>query len=145
MQQAEGTVVSSGDGVALVEVNASTCARCAAGKGCGAGVFGQSTRTRQLEARLERGVVVQPGDQVRLSLADDSVLRAAGVVYGWPLVGALLSAAVANLVFSMGDAGAVLMALAGLGSGIVVARWHAGRQECLSRFTPVVRAVDGRF
>ena len=120
---------------AVVEVAAGfSCARCAAGKGCGAGIFGRRGQSR-IEAALPAGHTVEPGDIVKIALLPRQMLRAAGIVYGWPLVGAALGAA---LGFGLGDTAAVLSALAGLAAGLGIARWRLRRSGCLAEFTPEV-------
>ena len=75
---------------AIVEVDLSTaCPRCAAGKGCGAGLLVGSSRLRQVEAAIGPGMVLAEGDSVEISLASSNLLQAALIVYGLPLFGAI--------------------------------------------------------
>ncbi len=127
---------------AVVEVAESfRCARCASGRGCGAGVFATGG-PRQVEALLLPGVTVGTGDEVRLELAPDNVLRAAGIVYGLPLLGAGIGAAMAWGA-GAGDAGASLLALLGLGAGFLLGRRRLSQASCLRRFTPTITARVG--
>ena len=140
MQSQQGTVIaleSGADGTrALVEVDIATvCPRCAAGKGCGAGLG--LKRNRQVEVRVPSGARIDTGDTVELALAPNNVLRAAVIVYGWPLTGAAAAAALAYLA-GLNDAGAALSAVAGLGAGLVLARRRL--RGCLRDFTPEVIA-----
>ncbi len=113
---------------AVVEVaTAIGCARCAAGKGCGAGILGGSRR--RVEAHIAAGIDVHEGDEVSLSLAPRHLLNAALIVYGLPLGGALLGAAVAYSL-GFGDLYAALAGLAGIAAGIVIARHRAARDQC---------------
>ena len=140
MQSQQGTVVALESGAdgrrALVEVDmASACARCAAGKGCGAGL--SLTRNRRVEARVPPGAEIHAGDTVELTLAPNNVLRAAGIVYGLPLAAAASGAALAYLV-GYGDPAAALAAVAGLAVGLVLAKRRL--RGCLKDFTPEVVA-----
>ena len=140
MQSQQGTVIaleSRADGPrALVEVDmAAVCARCAAGKGCGAGLG--RTRNRCVEARVPPGVEIRAGDSVQLALAPGTALRAAGLVYGLPLAAAACGAALAYLL-GFGDPAAALAAVVGLFAGLVLAR--ARLRGCLKHFTPEVVA-----
>ena len=140
MQTTQGRVLSVADGCARVEIEpTAACARCAAGKGCGAGLAGLSQGTRQVNAGLAPGVRVQTGDRVELSLLPARLLRAAGIVYGLPLAGALLAAGAAGLA-GLGELRAVPAALAGLVAGYLFARARVRRQACLREFTPLVTA-----
>lgn len=123
---------------AVVEVARSPgCARCAAGKGCGAALTGADSQPRRLEALLAAGLDLDEGDEVCIELAPHNVLRAAMIVYGLPLCGAVSGAAVAYLA-GAGDLGAACAALAGLGAGLVAGRHRLRQATCLQQFTPVV-------
>jgi sigma-E factor negative regulatory protein RseC len=125
---------------ALVDVDAQeVCPRCAAGRGCGAGIFSGRQKTRRVEARIAPGLDLHEGDTVQIELAPPNVLRAAAIVYGLPLSGAAIAAAIAYLA-GLGDAGAAALALLGLVAGLYVGRRRLDRQACLAQFTPIVAA-----
>ena len=140
MQTPTGTIVSLTDRAgslrAVIEVDAAaTCPRCAAGKGCGAGILDAGRRTKRVEAVIDPGMRLGEGDHVQLTLAPHSVLRASIIVYGVPLLGAVAGATVAY-GFSLGDPAAALAALAGIGAGMLVGRRKLRRKECLREFIP---------
>lgn len=142
MQNPKGKIVSLVDSAtgmcAVVDVDlAVVCPRCAAGKGCGAGLFGAGSGNRQVEASIRPGLKVAEGDVVEIGLAPDNLLHAAIIVYGLPLLGALVAAGLAY-GFSLGDAAAALAALAGLSAGLVAGRWRLSQTSCLQRFVPTV-------
>lgn len=144
MYEPQGRVISlSGrdtDRHALVDVDATVfCSRCREGKGCGAGLFGQSERQRRVEVEIPAGVDIEPGDLVSISLAPRNVLRAAAIVYGWPLLGAAAGAMLAY-AGSYGDAAAAASALAGLAGGAMLVRYRLRQQRCLRQFTPRIIA-----
>lgn len=124
----------------VVEVAASVrCARCASGKGCGAGLLGGDQRPRRVDALIARHLVLDEGDHVIVELAPNNLLRASALVYGLPLLGAVLGAGGAWLS-GAGDLGAALAALAGAGAGMLIGRLRLQNNECLRAFTPVVTA-----
>ena len=142
METPTGTIVSitdrGGDVRAVIEVDvAAACPRCAAGKGCGAGILGAGRGIRQVEVVIDPGSHLSEGDQVQLTLAPDSILRASVIVYGVPLLGAVAGAAAAYGL-SLGDLGAAIATLAGLGAGLMFSRRHLNRSDCLREFTPTV-------
>lgn len=146
MDNPKGRVVSlvdSADGVrAIVNVDvAVACPRCAAGKGCGAGLLTGSGGDRQVEATIRSGLDIAENDVVEISLAPDNLLRAAVIVYGLPMFGAVAAAAIAY-VLSLGDAAAAVAALSGLGLGLAVSRWRLRRTACLRRFIPSVERLS---
>ena len=65
------------------------------------------------------------------------MLRAAVLVYGYPLLGGVL-AALAALRFELGDVAAALSALTGLIAGMAIAKNQLRSSQCLREFTPVV-------
>jgi sigma-E factor negative regulatory protein RseC len=144
MKNLEGQVVSVAvdalGSVATVEVTAAVaCARCNAGKGCGGGLLIGQSRERQMSARVAADLSLQRGDRVNVLLESRHLLRAAVIVYGYPLLGGVLAAAVA-LLLGLSDATAAIAALTGLVAGIVVARIRVRESHCLRELTPVVTA-----
>ena len=122
----------------IVEVESVVvCERCESGKGCGAGLLGQSKGDRRVAATVAENLEVRNGDLVSIELAPRNVLRAAIVVYGYPLSGAVLAAFVAYAA-ELGDIAAALAALSGLVAGILVAKFRLQKTRCLRDFTPVV-------
>ena len=144
MEQATGHVIALESGSASlhaeVEVSAVVaCARCAAGRGCGAGLLGASEKKRRVQALIAAGVDVQEGDAVRIELSDRQLLRASWLVYGLPLVAAVTATGMAYF-FGLDDSYAVIAAVAGLAVGLLVARRQLSSAACLYRFTPTIVA-----
>ena len=113
------------------------CARCAAGKGCGADIVSGDARPRNVEARLAPGLELREGDRVRIELAPDGILQASLIAYGLPLAGAVLGAGAAYLA-GVGDLAGVLAVLTGGGAGVLAARGRLRRSPCRDRLTPIV-------
>ena len=142
MADPQGTIIEiirDGRGVrAIVAVEvAAVCSRCASGRGCGAGIFTARQGVRRLEVVLPDGGDLAEGDVVNIELAPGNVLRAALVVYGLPLAGAVAGAALAYAV-ALGDAGAAAAALGGLAAGATAGRHRVRDDSCLARFTPAL-------
>lgn len=123
---------------AVVEVAAAPgCARCASGKGCGAGVLAGDERPRSVEALIGHGLAVREGDTVTIRLAPKNLLRAALIVYGLPLTGAIVASAAAWQL-GASDPAAAAMALVGACVGLLIGRLRLRRARCLRDFTPMV-------
>jgi len=142
MDSPQGKILSFVDDApgrrAMVDVGASAaCPRCAAGKGCGAGLFATQNERRCLEALIPDGLHCAVGDIVEVSLTTDNVFRAALVVYGLPMSGAIVAAAIA-FALALTDSAAVAVALGGLMLGLAIARQHLNRLACLRRFVPTI-------
>ena len=142
MQNPYGRVISVNDDasgkMAVVDVESVVaCERCASGKGCGAGLFGSRPGDRQVQAAIAKGLDIRNGDVVSLMLEPRNVLRAAFIVYGLPLAGAVSAVTIA-FTAGLDDVTAVFMALGGLFAGIWMAKFRLQRARCLRDFTPVV-------
>jgi sigma-E factor negative regulatory protein RseC len=137
------TVLSVAGNEALVEVtDRNVCPRCAAGNGCGAGIFGVDKDPVSLTVRIDDGVRIATGDQVRLSLAPADLVRASIYAYGAPLAGLLLAAGLAYwLVDPLGDLMAALVSISGLLGGGVAGRILAHRHACVSRISPSIAGL----
>src|SRR5690606_9863882 len=111
--------------------------RCAAGRGCGAGLL-QKGRTRTFEARVPADLHLEPGDIVRLELKPDHLLQAASLAYGVPLLGIMLGVGAASgLADADNEPLAIACGLLGLVAGVVAGRRALRREECLQNVTPV--------
>ncbi len=142
MQNPQGQIVSvSADESgtrAIVEVDSAVvCERCESGKGCGAGLLGRQPGDKRVEALVAENLSVQSGDLVSITLAPRNILRAAVIVYGYPLSGAVL-AAVAAFGMGLGDVSGAISALVGLFAGILIAKVRLKNTRCLRDFTPTV-------
>jgi len=123
---------------AVVDVDVSTaCPRCAAGKGCGAGLLVGSSRLRRVEASFSASLELAEGDNVEIALTPNNLLQAALIVYGLPMLGAVAAAGFAY-VMALGDAAAASAAIVGLLGGLVVSRWRLQHAACLGNFVPRV-------
>jgi sigma-E factor negative regulatory protein RseC len=144
MEQATGHVVALETGSAPlraeVEVIAEVaCARCASGRGCGAGLLGANEKNRRVHALIAAGVDIHEGDEVRIELSSQQLLRASWLVYGLPLVAAVIATGVAYLL-GLDDFYAVVAAVFGGAAGLVLARRQLSSASCLHRFTPTIIA-----
>lgn len=114
------------------------CARCAAGRGCGAGLFGQRRKPAVIEAKVADGLLLEAGDRVRLEFVPAELVRAAWLAYGLPLAGLVSAALAATRVFPGNELAAVVCAALGLVAGAAWGRRSLLRDSCLSRCVPTV-------
>ena len=124
------TLIDGDDGLRadVVLDSLPACARCRAGKGCGAGVFTPEAAERRVRVGIPTGSTVAMGDTVCLAVTGTSLSAAAFTAYGLPLGGAL-AGGVMGLLLSTGDAVAAVIAVAGLLAGAWLARREARRQN----------------
>lgn len=140
MDSPVGRIVSIANGRATVSVDAAAiCARCAAGKGCGAGLLTGNNRSRLVDVQLTEGMQLKVGDEVRLSLPSSHLLRAAVFAYGLPLGGVVLAVGLAwYLNQSLDDRFAVVLAVVGLVAGVLVGRHFLNKDGCLRNLAPTI-------
>jgi len=140
METVRGKICAIEDRHITVEVrSAISCKRCAAGNGCGAGIFQSSNNMREIRLKKPDGLSVGVGDVVELSIESREVLRAAAVAYGFPLLSMLLTLAfVQALPVSIGDPAAVSLALLGLMLGVFVGRRFLSNDSVCTQFVPIV-------
>lgn len=135
-------VLRVADGIAWVQCESQAgCARCAAGEGCGAGLFARLLRGRlqELPVRLSDSAMPEPapGEWVLIGLSTSAVQNASFLMYGLPLAG-LLAGAILASVARGNDLVALLGAIAGLFTGLALARWRAGRIADRGSLQPMI-------
>lgn len=140
MELPRGRVVSVEPGSVTVSVDAAAvCRRCAAGRGCGAGLLTGARQPKLIDAVVAPGMDLAPGDEVELTLAPTHLLRAAALAYGLPLLGVIVALGIAwYLDQALNDALAVLLAIVGVSGGAIVGRHFLKRESCLMNLTPSV-------
>lgn len=127
MMTERARVVGLDGDTAIVEVSVkSACGACEHGGGCGVSKLGKLVRPRPARWRMENRAGAGVGDEVLLALDDAALSTAAVFAYLPPLFGLLLGAALAEAQ-GAGDGGVVLGALAGLGLGLLAARFLSNR------------------
>ena len=145
MESAKGLVKSIDNGVATVTVeSAPVCARCSAGKGCGAGLMSGAPTAVELELSVPIATILQPGDTVQLLVSPSWLMRAAFLAYGLPLLCTVLAAGAAWLSgVAVSDLAAAGISLLGLLGGILLSRHLLDRYGLCDRFEPRLDARPG--
>ena len=99
--------------------------------------MGAGTGTKRVNAILSPNLEIHNGDRVSLVLEPRNLLLASVIVYGYPLLGAVLAAILA-MKFGMGDVAGAAAALVGLIAGMLIAKIRLGKTRCLRDFTPII-------
>lgn len=138
-------VLRVADGVAWVQCESQAgCARCAAGEGCGGGLFAKLLRNRLQElpvvlpAARERDPVA--GERLLIGLSTSAVQSASMLMYGLPLAGLLFGAIAASSLLA-NDLVACLGAALGMAGGLLLARACAARIAGGGRLQPVMLRI----
>ena len=140
MDSPAATVTSLSNGMATVTVSRLVaCARCAAGKGCGAGLLGGNPAPAEIQVQVPESMTLRVGDQVTLELSPDSLLKASFLVYGLPLLGVVVILIIGWLVAGpLNDVTAIALAIVGLLAGLTTGRARLGQNRCLEQFMPSI-------
>ena len=133
--------------VTVRTMGTSACAACAAGRGCGAGLFSRLLPMPQQQFVLWSSLPLVPGDQVLLQASSRDVESMALIWFGLPLLLMLTSAALTHWLLSMAawsstlwlDAGVLLALLAGLAAGW----WLASRLALLQQAEVSIKRACG--
>lgn len=144
METAIGRISELNNRVATVLVESPVaCARCAAGKGCGVGIFQDSDQRREIQVEIPAGLSVREGESIELTIGPKYLLRAAMLAYGLPLLAMVLSLGLAwMLAGNPGDGIGLLLATFGLGAGLVAGRRIMNRDSICKQFVPAVGRVS---
>jgi len=142
MQQPVAQVIAIAERTVTVSVaGMPACARCAAGRGCGAGLLAGNPRERQLLLEAPPGIELRPGDRVTLELSPRHLLGASFALYGLPLVALVAVPAIADGLWGpLSDAALSGFALTGLVLALLAGRRRLRRAGCLRRFIPAIGA-----
>lgn len=128
----------------------SSCARCDAGKGCGAGVFGRLLKRNPVTLDLDNTVNALPGQPVMVGIPETVFLRMVARLYLLPLLAGLAGAAVGHYLSVVGQLSPggsdALTLLAGLVSGATVMAWknRGDREFPASLIVHLLRVISNK-
>lgn len=129
MIEQQGRVVAASESVVRVRVGSvAACPACAAGQGCGAGIFGRLLRRKPIELELTNNLHAKAGQSVLLGIPETVFLRLLLHLYMLPLLCGLAGAAIGNyLAQSIAAAAAWVDAATLLGAVLAggVALWKS--------------------
>jgi len=142
MLQPTGEIAGLDGHRAIVVVDAGVaCARCAAGRGCGAGLLSPAAGKRRFELGIPAGLNLACGDRVRLELRPRDLLAASWLVYGMPLLAMIAIPALAVFLFGpLPDLVLAGLALSGIGVAVAWGRRRLAATDCLQQFVPSIAA-----
>lgn len=140
-EQAQVIALES-EGVRVETVRRSACSSCRSQSGCGQKLLaeiGQGQRFQVVSGNPLQ-LLLQPGDIVELGVDENSFLQASAMIYLLPLLGLILSSAMADAA-GMIESLVIVAGLLGLLLGFLVVRgWsRRGRQHC--RYQPQILRV----
>ncbi|MFT5721777.1 MAG: sigma-E factor negative regulatory protein RseC [Motiliproteus sp.] len=137
-EQAQVIALEPG-GVRVETIRNSGCSSCQAKAGCGQKLLaeiGQGQRFQILSGNPQQ-LLLAPGDMVELGVDEGSFLQASAMLYLLPLLGLILSSALADAL-GMVEAIVVLAGISGLLLGFVAVRCWSSRDRQQYRYQPQI-------
>ncbi len=136
MLKQQGRVLEQSRGVTTVLLGpAAGCPVCAAGKGCGAGIFGRWLQPKPVQLRLTNPAGAQAGDVVIVGITEALFLRLVMRLYMRPLLLAIAAAGLGNYLATrmtkqpgIIDGFSLLLGVTGAGLGMAWSR-GSGRER----------------
>lgn len=135
MIEQQGQVVAVDGNQASVRLGGrSGCAACEAGKGCGAGVFGQLLRRKPVQMKFANTIEAECGQAVIVGMPEAVLLRLVTRFYLAPLLAGLVGGVAAYFLASRFGATTLVLDLVTLGAailagGLVLKSKRAGKAE----------------
>lgn len=124
----------------------STCNSCSMKGGCGQRLMNQATNCKRsrIELPVPRNMTLAVGDEVVLGIPPKALIKASLLTFAMPLILMLSFAAIAQW-WTISEPVAVLAALCGLGSGLMLLRWYSQSDAVLSsnQWQPVILRQQG--
>ncbi|WP_020405553.1 SoxR reducing system RseC family protein [Hahella ganghwensis] len=137
MIEEQGRVVAiDSDFVWINTMRESACQTCSASKGCGQKVLNSISGGKASQIKVARTLDVGVGDMVLVGIAEETLMKASFLAYLLPLLVMILSAGVADAVFSLPDPIVALIGLSGLAAGLLLVKTLSFRLSCNPTYHP---------
>ena len=142
MIEEQGRVVRVEDGYVWVEtLRRSACDSCQARHGCGQSLLqrsGVNSRKGMIQALYhQNSPVLQVGDEVRIGVPEQAVMRGSALVYLLPLI-ALFAGAWLATTLDMSEPWTIFLAFSGMSIGFSVASWYGRHPRNSSGYMPSI-------
>ncbi|MDU0354384.1 SoxR reducing system RseC family protein [Paraglaciecola aquimarina] len=122
----------------------STCGSCEARSNCGTGAIAKVFANKRESIKFQYDGLVTIGQQVKLGIAEESVLKASIIVYILPLLVLILSALMAQSIFPLFGLNAeiwiILFAFCAAAAAYKFIHRYLNKQSC-EHFTPKILSV----
>ena len=142
MIEERGRILQVEDGYVWVEtLRRSACDSCQARHGCGQSLLqraGANSRKGVVQvAYRQHDPVLHVGDEIRIGVPEQAVVRGSALVYLFPLIAFFIGAWLATVI-GMSEPWIMLVAFSGMGFGFSVAGWYGRHPRNSSVYIPSV-------
>ena len=133
-------VVAIGEGCAWVETQRkSSCGACSLKSGCGTAALAKVLGQRNDPVRVLNTLPLNVGDQVKIGIAEQALVKGSAAVYLAPLVTMVMGAIVGRGMSSPpSEVVSILLGLLGFAGGLLWVNAYAFKVRKDTRFQPVV-------
>lgn len=143
MIKEQATVTGIDGNWAVIQMQrASVCSHCELNSGCGMGAIGRLLGHRSKPVMIVNEHQLKAGDRVILGLPERAFLKASLLIYGFPLLGLMVSGLLARWVIGEAEIFVITFALAGFVAGLRISAKIA-RNQYSNQFSPRVLEVRG--
>ena len=121
-------VATAPGGVWLTTTPSGTCNACQVSDDCGTGIVTKALTPRRQRFFLSTELPLLAGEQVRIGVAEQSLLTAAALVYLMPLLFLIIAALIATLA-ALPEVLVMLLSFSGAALGFYLARSYGQRHN----------------
>lgn len=121
IEEVATVVALSEEGVEVVCFSKSACGQCRQKSHCGTGLVAGALPERNHRFVISTPLTLRVGEQVRIGIPEQSLIRSAMLIYLLPLLCILTASLLASVLFKLGDGGTIASAFIGGAAGFVLA------------------------
>jgi len=132
IEQQAKVIAINDDSVLLETERQSTCSKCSMNKGCGTGLLAKHVGQRFAQLEVTRTTDVRLGEQVRLAIPEEALLRGAFSMYIIPLLAMFAFSAAAiylQQIFNFSEFIEIIAGVCGLWIGFYWVRHRVRTQK----------------
>lgn len=150
IEQQAKVIMVEGDQLVLEAQVQSSCQSCEVKSGCGVSVLSKWVGKKFTRFQAKNTVDANVGDQVIVGLSESALLQGSLMIYFLPLLGMILFALAADLLFAAGSSHDLMVAasaFAGFGVALIMCRSFLANDRLKGDLTPVVlrKVIDSKI
>ncbi|WP_116474324.1 SoxR reducing system RseC family protein [Zobellella maritima] len=125
------------EGVAVECFSRSACGQCRQSQHCGTGLIAKALSGRSHQFVIATPLSLRVGEQVRIGIPEQSLIKSALLIYLLPLLCVLVASLLASVLFRQGDGGTIASAIVGGWLGFLLAS-RLARRTGVGQAGPVI-------
>lgn len=151
VEQEARVITVEGDQLMLEAEIKSSCQSCEVKSGCGTSVLSAWLGKKFTHFQAKNTVDARAGDQVVVGLSETALIHGSLAIYFLPLIGMIIFALVADILFTQGgglhDLMVALSGFAGFGAALILCRRYLASERLKHELSPVVlrKVIDPKI